>query len=136
LLLASVQPLPGLQDKVNTGGLLDVAAAVSHPISLDADGDGIPDALDNCPWYASADTRDRDRDGIGDACTCGDENSDAIVDVRDLIALNEVIFLGRPPTPLCDANNDGVCDVVDAPRIWRRIFGGAAYCARYPRARP
>src|SRR5204863_480446 len=35
---------------------------------LDADGDGIPDAHDNCDSVANADQADRDNDGHGDAC--------------------------------------------------------------------
>src|SRR5204863_7218647 len=35
---------------------------------LDSDGDGIPDAHDNCDSVANADQADRDNDGHGDAC--------------------------------------------------------------------
>ena len=35
---------------------------------LDTDGDGIPDAIDNCPTTANADQADADNDGIGDVC--------------------------------------------------------------------
>jgi hypothetical protein len=34
----------------------------------DADRDGIPDNLDNCPKKANADQKDSDGDGIGDVC--------------------------------------------------------------------
>jgi hypothetical protein len=34
----------------------------------DSDGDGIPDACDNCPWIPNGDQTDTDGDGIGDAC--------------------------------------------------------------------
>ncbi len=34
----------------------------------DADGDGIPDAADNCPGVFNPDQADGDGDGIGDAC--------------------------------------------------------------------
>jgi hypothetical protein len=34
----------------------------------DADGDGIPDATDNCPQAANTNQADGDQDGIGDAC--------------------------------------------------------------------
>lgn len=40
----------------------------------DVDGDGIADAIDDCPDHANGDQADLDRDGIGDACdqrTCG-----------------------------------------------------------------
>jgi M6 family metalloprotease-like protein len=34
----------------------------------DADGDGVPDNVDNCPLVANPDQKDTDGDGIGDAC--------------------------------------------------------------------
>ncbi len=38
------------------------------PTVLDADGDGVPDSVDNCPQNANADQTDSDGDGSGDAC--------------------------------------------------------------------
>ncbi|MEO0571448.1 MAG: hypothetical protein AAF039_07055 [Bacteroidota bacterium] len=38
------------------------------PTILDADGDGVADAIDNCPQNANADQMDSDGDGSGDAC--------------------------------------------------------------------
>lgn len=34
----------------------------------DVDGDGVPNASDNCPSIANPDQADSDHDGIGDAC--------------------------------------------------------------------
>lgn len=36
--------------------------------AADADGDGRPDASDNCPAVANSDQADGDRDGVGNAC--------------------------------------------------------------------
>jgi hypothetical protein len=38
------------------------------PGAADADGDGVPDASDNCPANSNAGQTDTDHDGIGDAC--------------------------------------------------------------------
>ena len=37
-------------------------------ISGDTDGDGVPNAIDNCPTVPNPDQADTDHDGIGDAC--------------------------------------------------------------------
>ncbi|MFT3695879.1 MAG: thrombospondin type 3 repeat-containing protein [Kofleriaceae bacterium] len=52
-----------------------VDAAVGH----DEDGDGIPDAVDPCPFIAG-DRADRDGDGVGDACDPNpDTNTEQLV---------------------------------------------------------
>jgi hypothetical protein len=39
-----------------------------NTLATDADGDGVIDAVDNCPTIPNADQLDADMDGIGDAC--------------------------------------------------------------------
>jgi hypothetical protein len=53
--------------------------------SPDADGDGIPDDTDNCPFEPNPDQTDSDGDGIGDACasTIGVLGKIAISNLRD-----------------------------------------------------
>lgn len=50
---------------------LSIYAAVE---SIDTDGDGIADDIDNCPTIANTDQKDFDSDGQGDACDPDDDN--------------------------------------------------------------
>ena len=47
---------------------------------LDADGDGVPDAIDNCPSTANPGQSDTDHDGAGDACDAAEPDVHARVD--------------------------------------------------------
>ena len=46
----------------------DLVQPVAIVAVIDSDGDGIPDALDNCPTVFNPDQRDLDGDGVGNVC--------------------------------------------------------------------
>ena len=50
----------------------------------DTDGDGVPDANDNCPYVSNSTQADSDNDGTGDACEqTNDTDGDGILDGTD-----------------------------------------------------
>ena len=58
---------------VENGYAVDIVAVPVMTDGPDADGDGVPDTLDNCPQIATRDQQDQDQDGVGDACDeCAD----------------------------------------------------------------
>lgn len=66
---------------VSANFALDCTQAV-----VDGDGDGVADALDNCPVTANADQADDDHDGIGNACEANgapDADGDGRPDTAD-----------------------------------------------------
>ena len=73
----------------------------------DADGDGIPDAEDNCPNVASADQTDTDGDGEGDVCDTDDDN-DGVPDDLDCDPLDPTVLGAN--TYYVDADGDGYGD--------------------------
>jgi hypothetical protein len=100
----------------------------------DSDGDSIPDASDNCPFFGNADQADADASGRGDACECGDQDGDLRVNVADIVGINVATFNPALATPLCDANRDGLCNVGDIVAVNAEIFspGNTSSCARQP----
>jgi Bacterial TSP3 repeat/Thrombospondin type 3 repeat len=79
--------------------------------TADTDGDGIPDASDNCPAIPNPGQADSDGDGIGDACdSANDGNLDT--DGDGLTNAQEVALGTSPTNP--DTDGDGVNDGQDA----------------------
>jgi parallel beta-helix repeat protein len=75
-------------------------------MSSDTDGDGTPDACDNCPLVANADQVNTDGDSLGNACDEDDDN-DTVLDASDNCPL-----VANPDQK--DTDKDGIGDACDA----------------------
>jgi hypothetical protein len=82
-------------------------------LALDADGDYLPDALDNCPTVQNPDQADADGDGHGDACPVyQDTDGDGVPDKEDNCPTLATSDFADPDgdgigTP-CDKSPDGI----------------------------
>jgi hypothetical protein len=91
------------------GSLCCVGGSCASPTS-DADGDGVPDASDNCPSVVNPLQQDLDGDGIGDAC----DNCPAVQNPGQSDADGDGIGDACDACPAgADVDDDGVCDAVD-----------------------
>ena len=77
--------------------------------AADEDGDGVPNAGDNCSLVANADQRDTNADGYGNLCDA-DLNNDGFVSVTDFLVLRGVLNTADPDA---DLNGDGIVTVTD-----------------------
>jgi spore coat protein A len=75
----------------------------------DGDGDGVPDAADNCTLVANADQRDTNADGYGNGCDA-DLNDDGVVNFVDLGIIKGVFFTSDPDA---DLDGSGLVNFVD-----------------------
>lgn len=82
-------------------GLIQAPAALAS-LSPDADGDGIPDNVDNCPAAPNPLQENNDGDTQGDVCDPDDDN-DTLSD------LDEINLYGTDPF-LADTDGDGFTD--------------------------
>jgi len=89
----------------DVGGMLRFLA---FNTGSDVDGDGVLDAVDNCPADANSGQEDADGDGIGDVCDAmpNDFDNDGFDDGLDNCPINE-----NPGQE--DADGDGVGDACD-----------------------
>ncbi len=93
-------------------------------IVVDTDGDGIPDASDNCPWNPNADQSDIDRDGQGDVCD-DDIDGDGILNARDNCPT-------VPNPDQADTDRDGVGDACSSDRDGDGIGDAVDQCVNDP----
>lgn len=90
----------------------------------DTDGDGVPDAEDNCPNEANTDQADGDGDGIGDACDAdrdGDGVGNGADNCPDLANANQA-----------DLDGDGLGDACDSDRDGDGVANGSDNCPNNP----
>jgi hypothetical protein len=74
-------------------------------IIADGDGDGIPDADDNCPGVSNVDQSDLDYDSVGDVCDNCSEAANADQDDCDDDYCGNLCD--------CDYDQDGICGISD-----------------------
>ena len=91
---------------------------VVRAMSLDSDGDGVEDSLDNCTEVVNPDQVDTDGDGYGNSCDA-DFNNDCVVNFIDLAGFSDE-FLGV--NALFDLNNDGAVNFVDVVLLSSAFF--------------
>jgi hypothetical protein len=75
----------------------------------DRDGDGVPDAIDNCPDVPNPDQHDKDGDGVGDACdNCPHVFNPGQEDVLEIAAGFEADGVGDACDPRPDQPGDRI----------------------------
>lgn len=80
-----------------------ILLAASPALAVDSDGDGVDDAVDNCPLVWNQSQADMDNDGAGDAC----DNCPTITNVDQ-----------------ADSNNNGIGDACEAVSTELLRWGG------------
>lgn len=106
--------------------LIGFPIAASAGLAPDADGDGVPDVLDNCDLVQNAGVLDcdTDQDGFGNACDA-DYDANLAIDGQDFVIFRGD-FTGAGDTGEgTDHNCDGAVDGSDFV-IFRDMFTGAA----------
>lgn len=110
-------PYEGMVENWSWWDLVEYRYAITYDLTRtssadgDLDGDGVPDAEDNCADVANADQADGDGNGTGDACE--DLDGDGVVDVTDNC-------LEVPNPDQADSDRDGTgdaCEDIDGDLI-------------------
>ncbi|NND59511.1 MAG: hypothetical protein HKN49_04510, partial [Gammaproteobacteria bacterium] len=100
--------------------------AVARGGGLDVDGDGIPDATDNCPEQANPSQLDTNGDGYGNRCDPDLDNDGFITNFGDLTILKNAFFSspGSPSwNPDADFTGDNQVNFADLIIMKEFFFG-------------
>ncbi len=108
-ILKGTMPLPDLDGIVATGGMLNLAGALSTNPTGDRDRDSVPDFYDNCAATPNFEQADTDNDGYGNVCDC-DLNNDGSVNQSDFIKFRS--YWGTDDE-IADFNGDGAVSQSD-----------------------
>jgi hypothetical protein len=115
--------------------IIPAYAQVCSSPTVDTDGDGIPDVLDNCILVANPNQRDTSGSGVGNACN-PDLNHDGIVDLTDGIRFAAAIAAFNSAqhtyTANADFNGDGKIDGADFAILTSYIGKGPGPSANVP----
>ena len=110
------------------GALIGFPIASFAGLAPDADGDGVPDVLDNCSAVANAGTLDcdTDQDGYGNRCDC-DLNQSAAATAADLNWLWKAAFKRVAPDQPQSRITTAARGLSGADlNIWKTLFKNAA----------
>jgi hypothetical protein len=98
---------------------IELGPVGSDAAHADADGDGVPDLIDNCPQVANADQSNQNGDGVGDAC----EASAPLDGGADLAGSPSLCATSA--IPFCDGFESGMLDVANWPAALLGTQGGS-----------
>jgi hypothetical protein len=115
LMYVEIESVESTHDKYFSPSDKAILMSALGPKLADTDGDGIPDAQDNCPTVSNPNQLDSDGDGIGDACETlpVDTDGDGIPDAQD-----NCPKVSNPDQ--LDSNGNGVgdaCEPIPSPEF-------------------
>ncbi|MFN8571989.1 MAG: thrombospondin type 3 repeat-containing protein [Gemmatimonadaceae bacterium] len=113
-----------------TGSLVASLWTYPSPGSSDSDGDGIPDASDNCPAVPNPSQADFDQDGIGDACdpTPGADLALAFASTPPSFTLNVPVAVNFLASNAGPGNSSGSAMFIQASPAFRIVSATGATC--------
>jgi hypothetical protein len=107
------------------GALIGYPIASFAGLAPDADGDGVPDVLDNCLNVSNAGTLDcdTDQDGYGNRCDC-DLNEASGCNVQDLNIWKNAFKASHQTNLHADLNCSGGATPLNVQdlNIWKNLF--------------